>query len=187
MRFKVEVLLAFVFGGLALTGRNLPVLGYFFLGLAALVWVDIIIGKMGYELKLVVPIRWQRRQSRKQNEVNSSEGKLNKLTLVAKAIMDAKLITPSGKDVTVYITNSNGLTQIYAQEIKDILITLRDDDKVITMKSFPDWLLSYDRFTKDIYYRKLAAIMDPSENHFVVDTLDTFDKWYETITKSGRG
>ncbi len=104
----------------------------------------------------------------------------NKLTLVLKAIMEAKRITTSGKAITVYITDSNGLSRIYPQELKDILLKLQDDERIIRIKSFPDWLLPHEHFTMDIYNSKMGAIRDPSIKHFVVETLDTFDKWYKT-------
>ena len=107
----------------------------------------------------------------------------NKLTLVAKAVMEAKQITPTGKDIPVYITDSNRLTRLYAQELKDILVKLQDDERVITMKSFPEWLLPYEHLTKDIFDRQIEATLDPSKKHFVVDALDTFDKWYKEICR----
>ncbi len=51
MRFRIEVLLALGFGGLALTGLIIPILGYLFLGLAALVAVDIGRDKLGISLR----------------------------------------------------------------------------------------------------------------------------------------
>jgi len=173
MHFRIAVFLALLFGGFALTGFISSILGYICLGLAVGVGVDIIRVKRGYELKLAVPIRWQRKQDTKKQIM------LNKLALVAKAIMDARQITPVGEDTTVYIKQSNGLTQIYPQEIKDILIKLQSDEGVILIKSFPDWLLSHDKFTMEVFDQQIEAIRQPERNNFVVNVLNTFDKWYE--------
>lgn len=177
MRFKVEVVLTLVFGGLALIGLIIPVVGYIFIAVAAFVLADIVMGKRGYELRLAVPIRWKHKDSREEQIV-----KLNKLELVGEAIMEAKEITPVGKDVPVYITESNKLAYIYPQEIKDILVKLQDDEKVITIKSFPDWMLpSEGRFMTDTQLDKMIEVArDSSIKQFVVTVLNGFDKWYKS-------
>ncbi len=191
----------------------------------------------------------------------SNDVKLDKFTLVARAIMEAKIITPSGKDVIVYITDSNGLSRILPQEIKSILIKFQDDEKVILLKLFPEWW--WPQASKEIYHSRQPKVavkyvtdeeydatgaaklgfklpddwklrlkkgdtgvldvfflsprgityriskfnpdgsmadyeafnsdgktidfsrmqVDPSKKHFIVDTLDTFDKWYKATTK----
>ena len=104
----------------------------------------------------------------------------NKLTLVAKAIMEAKQITPLGKDIPVYITDSNGLSRIYPQELKDILLKLQDDEKILQIKSFPDWLLPDAPVTINLFDRQMQGIRHPSTKHFVVNIFDGFCKWYKT-------
>lgn len=109
----------------------------------------------------------------------------NKLALVAKAIMDAKQLTPVGTDTPVYITDSNGLTRIYPQELKGILVKFQNDERVITLKSFPEWLLPIELkdWNTAAVNKQMEVALDPSKNHFVVNVLDTFDKWYKTIIK----
>jgi len=62
MRFKVEVCLAFLFGGLSLTGLIQPILGYIFLALASVTLFDIIASKKGYGIKLASPIKFRHKQ-----------------------------------------------------------------------------------------------------------------------------
>jgi hypothetical protein len=109
----------------------------------------------------------------------------NKLALIAKAIMDAKQLTPVGTDIPVYITDSNGLTRIYAQELKDILVKFQNDERVITLKSFPEWLLPIEvkHWNKAAVNKQFEVALDPSKNHFVVNVLNSFDKWYKTTIK----
>lgn len=186
MRFKVEILLAFVFGGLSLTGLIIPSLGYLFLVLSALVCVDIIISKMGYELS-IIPLRLEHNKGIKSKAV-ASKDKLDKVTLVAKAIEDAKQITPNGKDVIVYLTASGVLNEIYLnnqpiliQELKSILAKLQDDEKVIKLKSFPEWVQPPKgrTFTLDMWDELKKRTLNPQSFYFVIDILNTFGKWYK--------
>ncbi len=107
----------------------------------------------------------------------------NKLAIVAKAIMDTKRITSAGKDLTVYFSDSNGLKGILPNETMDILTKLQNDEKVIMLKSFPDWKLPYANFNKNIFLAKEAAILDPQKDSFVVTVLKPFDKWYKKIER----
>lgn len=103
--------------------------------------------------------------------ITSGEGRLDKLGLVEKAIMDAQRIISKGKDVPVYITKDNGLTNIFATELKDILMKLQNE-KVLQLTMFPDWLLpDTDKFTREKHRESIRAIMDPSRNHFTVRLL----------------
>ena len=103
--------------------------------------------------------------------------KYTKLDLVIKAIVEAKGITPKGQLVKVYLDNNEKLRGIYPGELKTILLKLQDDEKILRIESFPDYLLPSEHFTKDIYLSQLDAILDPQKKHFTIDTLDTFDKW----------
>lgn len=99
------------------------------------------------------------------------------LDLIIGAIVEAKKITRKGHEVKVYISSDTGLNAIYAQELKDILLKLQDDEKIITIKLFPDWLLPSTKFTKDVHDSRILAKLEPSRKHFIVNTLDSFDKW----------
>jgi len=101
----------------------------------------------------------------------------NKLMLVVKAITEAKKITPRAKDITVYISHTNRLASIYIQELYDILLKLQDDEKIIAIKSFPDWLLPSNGFTKKQLSQEIKATLDPSIKNFKVRILKKFDEF----------
>lgn len=100
------------------------------------------------------------------------------LDLIIKAIAEAKEVTRKGHRVKVYISNDNGLKAIYPQQPKDILLKLQDDERIITIKSFPNRLLRSGSLTHDTLDSMISDMLDPSRVHFIVDTLDGFDKWY---------
>ena len=102
----------------------------------------------------------------------------NKIALVAKAIMQAKQITPIGQDISVYIMAANELDQVYPSELKDILSKLQDVEKVIAIKAFPDWLMDEGPSVLARTLAEIQAIQDPSRKKFVVVTHLTFDRWY---------
>lgn len=62
MRFKAEIILASAFGGFALIGFILPILGYIFLFIAAVFIVDIIAIWRGYQMRFRFPITFQPKQ-----------------------------------------------------------------------------------------------------------------------------
>lgn len=66
MRFKVEVFLALLFGGLALIGLIQPILGYIFLVLSGIILFDIITARKGYKINLAFPIKLQHKQGGKR-------------------------------------------------------------------------------------------------------------------------
>ncbi len=98
----------------------------------------------------------------------------SKRTLVVKAILEARDITPKDKDIAVYITDANGLTQMCAEELKDILLKLQDE-KVLILKTFPDWLLSSYRVTKEKINKIFEAALEPSIKNFTVRLLSGFE------------
>ena len=101
--------------------------------------------------------------------------KNNKLTIVTKAINEARLITPTGQDVTVYITDDNGLKSMYAEELRNILLKLQDE-KVLIIKTFPDWLLASDKLTKDTFIKMISAAQEPSRENFTISLLSKLKK-----------
>jgi hypothetical protein len=100
-----------------------------------------------------------------------------KLDCVIKAILEAKSITPKGHIIRVYISQDNGLAAIYPEELKQILLKLQDDERILKIESFPDWLLATDKLTHDILNQVVLAELDPSRNRFEVTTLKNFDGW----------
>ena len=105
------------------------------------------------------------------------ERRKKELDLVIEAIAEAKEITRKGQEVKVYISSSTKLDTIFPEQIKDLLLKLQDDERIITLKSFPDWLLPHSRFTIDLHHSRMEAIRDPSRKHFIVDILGGFDEW----------
>ena len=104
-----------------------------------------------------------------------------KLDLVIEAISDAKKITPKEQVVKVYLSNVLKHRQFRLQELKDILTILEDDEKILTLMSFPRYLLkldldahSYLSFTPgDKSWKKV----DPLKEYFTVQLHKRFDKW----------
>lgn len=110
-------------------------------------------------------------------------GTYTKLDLVIKAIEDAKEITPKGQLVIVYLENNEKLRGIYPQELKTMLLKLQDDEKILRIESFPEWLLP-SRLTHEKADQRILAAMDSSKNNFMVDILNGFDKWYVNYRKN---
>jgi len=102
-----------------------------------------------------------------------------KLDCVIKAIQEAKNITPQGHLIRVYISQDNGLAAIYPEELKQILLKLQDDEKILKIESFPDWLLPIVTVTHEIFDQIILAALEPSRNRFEVTTLENFDRWFD--------
>jgi hypothetical protein len=102
-----------------------------------------------------------------------------KLDCVIKAILEAKNITSKGHIIRVYISQDNGLAAIYPEELKQILLRLQDDERILRIESFPDWLLPTVKLTHDIVDQQVLAALEPSRNRFEVTTLKNFDSWYD--------
>jgi len=104
-----------------------------------------------------------------------------KLDLVIEAISDAKKITPKEQVVKVYLSNVLKHKQFRLQELRDILTILEDDEKILTLMSFPRYLLkldldahSYLSFTPgDRSWKKV----DPLKEYFTVQLHKRFDEW----------
>ncbi len=127
----------------------------------------------------------------KEEQTNPAKVSENKLVLVAKAIMDAKQVTPAGEDVIVYIKTSGVLHEIYInylpiyiRELKGILVKLQDDEKVITIRSFPKFAQPPDGrdFTLEMSDELIDRTLNPQSFNFTVDVLNTFDKWYKKLS-----
>jgi hypothetical protein len=103
----------------------------------------------------------------------------NKLMLVVKAIIEAEQNTRKGCDVAVYITDDNGLSRIYPSELKEILLKLQDDEGVLTLKTFPDWLLESDSLTQTQISQKIGAMIKPERNNFTINISKRFAKFLE--------
>ena len=115
----------------------------------------------------------------KRDIVASHEVELGKFGLVVNAILEARKIVPKGEDVPVYITEANGLKkQMFPQELKGILVKLQDEN-ILELKTFPDWLLPEDRNNKSAVkaqQERIQAMLDPSKNHFTVRLLKDLSK-----------
>jgi hypothetical protein len=118
-------------------------------------------------------------QGRRNRKAVSQELKRGKkeLDLTIKAIAEARSVTRRGHAVKVYISSDNGLDTVLPEELWDILLKLQDDERIIKIKWFPDWLLPSDPFTIEKHNSTIKAILDKSRKHFIVQILDGFDKW----------
>ncbi len=104
------------------------------------------------------------------------------LGLVIEAIAEAKLTTPSAHDVRVYISSNNGLDAIYSGELRDILLKLQDDERILKIKSFPDYSSTpwQDWFESRYPAHISKAKPDfrlPEGSNFTVETFNGFDEW----------
>jgi hypothetical protein len=103
----------------------------------------------------------------------------NKLTIVVQEIAKSEQIIPKGNDVIVYL--SEFLNVINVEEVYNILTKLQNDEKVLTIKYFPDYLLPFAKFTGEVVNQKQVArqtildSLEPSRQQFRVETNDKFD------------
>ena len=109
-----------------------------------------------------------------------------KLDFIIKAIEEAKVITPKGDEVKVYLDNDEKLRGINPVELNDILIKLQNDERIVRIKSFPDWLLPSTKFTHETINQIMSSALNPSLNHFAIETLEGFEEWCANYwSKSG--
>jgi hypothetical protein len=97
----------------------------------------------------------------------------NKLNIVIRTIMEAKRITPAGKDIIVYITDEL-LNIINIEELHNILLKLQNDKRILTLKYFPDYLLPYAAVTKKAFNEGIMDVLEPSRKQFRVETNKKF-------------
>jgi hypothetical protein len=152
-----------------------------------LITIQPIIRDIGFLLLLIAglfAVAWYLPKfATKRQMDNSTQAKIkadpasNKLTLVIKAIEEAKLVTPKDKKITVYISYANKLAQIYPEELKTILLKLQGDEKILKLISFPDWLLSSGKYTQKKISQHILATIEPSRNKFMVRTFKKFEKF----------
>lgn len=104
-----------------------------------------------------------------------------KLDIVIKAIEEAKGITPKGQLVKVYLSNVLKHNRLRLQELQNILTILEDDEKILTLMSFPRYLLNLD-LASYTYHTFTAGEsswkkVDPSKEYFTVKVRRTFNEW----------
>jgi len=91
-----------------------------------------------------------------------------KLDLIVAELAEAKKRTRIGQPVKVFVTKQSELVKkIIPQEIRELLLQLQDDEKILTIKEIPTdlktgWEVNIDKI-----------------DYFLIDILDTFDDWYE--------
>ena len=115
----------------------------------------------------------------------------NKLDLIIQAIAEARELTPRGHEVRVYISADNGLDTVYPQVIKDALLKLQNDERIISIKSFPDRLLPPVTSDRDARHKMLDNLLErqlyPWRLHFTIDVLEDFDRWYADYCARRKG
>lgn len=91
-----------------------------------------------------------------------------KFDTMVRAIQDAKNITPRGSKIPVFITADNKLTLLEPLEMYNILCKLQDDEKILTVESFPNWSLPS---------LLLQLGSHSTEGYFTITITETFDSW----------
>lgn len=93
-----------------------------------------------------------------------------KLTLIIKAILEARKVSDSPDLINLYITKVNGLDIFDVNEIWDILSKMEKEEKVIKIENYPSEL-----------NLRLATNLDDVLNnvqaYFSLKILDNFDPW----------
>ena len=98
------------------------------------------------------------------------------LDLIIKAITEAKEYTRKGHEVRVDISTDNGLDAIYPDKLIDILLILQDDEEILKIKSFPEYLIRPD--TMDLELAEVLSEMpNVSLGDFTIEILEGFDEW----------
>lgn len=100
--------------------------------------------------------------------------KNRKISVVVRAIAEAKAIIPKGQEVKVCLSNVLKDKQLRVQELYDILRKLEGDEKILTIMHFPHGLLHIRDGWGKIYPPKE---FDLSNEYFTVKLLRRFDKW----------
>jgi hypothetical protein len=106
------------------------------------------------------------------------------LSLVINAIVAAIQESPSRQEIKVYMRSDNGLDEksIYPQQLYDILLKLQNNDKILTLKSFPLALLP-NVGKKPLTGSEINSFFDyviqPSLKHFIIEIHGAFDDWYD--------
>lgn len=94
-----------------------------------------------------------------------------KLYRIIQAIREAKKATRQGYYVKVYTDDK--LKDINEKELRDILLQLQDDEKVIKLQDQPTKL-------KPLFQQQLSnELISGIKDYFLIDVLDDFDTWYE--------
>jgi hypothetical protein len=178
-------------GGLQVSGIQIPWLGYSLIALGVILliipsWslIKRIFRNLLNTFSKLPRMRFKLYYEPNRENDNRKEGIIlytkpqtsDNLALVISAIKEAKTIQPiSDECTTVYITERNGLNKIYPEELKTILLKLQED-RLLTLKTFPDWLLSTNPFTKEIFDKQLEAKLQPAKNNFIVMLKSDFEK-----------
>jgi len=107
---------------------------------------------------------------------------LSKVEIVLKAIEEAQHNTPKDNDVIVYMTVANQLgTAMFPEELKSILLKLQNDDNILTLKSFPEWLLEKDKTTGQYILMSIRSFNDPAVKSFTISIHDGFAQYIRTL------
>lgn len=101
----------------------------------------------------------------------------NKLQIVFHAIVEARQLIPMNKEVIVYRTDSNGLTSIFPEELKNILTKFQDDYGILIIKTFPEWLMPKDESSGKDLLQMVHATLDKQRDNFIIEILPKFDKY----------
>ena len=92
-----------------------------------------------------------------------------KVDLILQAIYEAQKYSRQGQRPKLHLTSDNGLKDVNINEIYDILCKIRDEEKVIDIKSPSAEVIN-----------KIQKGWDYNRDYFVLDIPDHFLIWYET-------
>jgi hypothetical protein len=167
LKYIPTVAMLIIGGGLEVSGVEIPWLGYSLMiigGFLLIIPAWPTIKRMRFQKPIIIT----------SGQV-TSKNQLDKLGLVIKAIDEARVIQPKSDETVVYITEANGLTRMYPEELRDILLKLQEQG-TLTLETFPEWLLSDTPFTKKKLDDEIRSVLEPQRNHFTVILTDNFAK-----------
>lgn len=99
-----------------------------------------------------------------------------RLDLVIRAIAEVREITPRGRHLRVDISARNGLESLHPDELELILLKLQDDEKILEIKSSPEYMYRPDTLDLDTAV-VLSDVGYPALGQFEIELLDNFEQW----------
>lgn len=106
----------------------------------------------------------------------------NKLAIVVQEIVKAKQITPKGDDVIVYLDKF--INAVNIEELHNILLRLQNDERIITITYFPDFLLPTATHSQKVISNQIHVILDPIKRQFRVETRKKFNGFAQHLAVS---
>ena len=96
-----------------------------------------------------------------------------KLSIVLRALFEARKFTREKQLTKLYVTLENGLRKLNTGEIHDILLKLQDDEKIIRIANKPTKLKSLGEKSEDL--------LEGDRDYFLIEDLSNLDVWYSNF------